>query len=287
MKLSTRTKVRLARAVQAPITCLRASAGLDNHRCVVSRRGLNWQLDLTEGIDFSIYLMGGFELKTLALYRALIPRGAVVLDIGANVGAHTLPLAQLVGPRGRVCAVEPTTFAFEKRIANLALNPALVPRVTPLQAFIAPSELTAVESEVYSSWPLVGGSSLHEAHCGQKRSTDGAVALSIDGLVEKYSVTAVDFVKIDVDGHEPGVLLSAQRTLKARRPTILMEWARSVYGAKRTDIEDMLSLLRTLGYVAERPFRNENVPLTFAALDDLAPPGGSTNVLFRSRDALA
>ena len=285
--LKTRTKMRLARAVQAPVSWLRATAGLDNHRCVVSRRGLTWQLDLTEGIDFSIYLMGGFELKTLALYRALVPNGAVVLDIGANVGAHTLPLAQLVGPQGRVYAMEPTTFAFEKLIANLALNAALVPRVTPLQAFIVPSDVTAIESEVYSSWPLVAGSNLHDTHCGQKRSTGGAVALSIDGLVERFSLAAVDFVKIDVDGHEPGVILSARRTLRTRRPTVLMEWARSVYGAKRTEVEEMLTLFRTLGYSAELPFGNASVPITFAALDNLAPVGGSTNVLFRYRDTPA
>ncbi len=287
MMLNTRTKVRLARTVQAPVTWLRGAAGLDNHRCVVSRRGLTWQLDLTEGIDFSIYLMGGFELKTLAAYQMLVPNGAVVLDIGANVGAHTLPLAQLVGPLGRVYAMEPTTFAFEKLIANLALNAALVPRVTPLQAFIVPSDVTVIESEVYSSWPLVGGSNLHDTHCGQKRTTDGAVALSIDGLVERFSIASVDFMKIDVDGHEPGVLLGARHTLQTRRPTILMEWARTVHGADSNEIEEMLSLLRTLSYVAEVPFRNERVPVTFAALDDLAPAGGSINVLFRYRDTPA
>ena len=81
---------------------------------VTSRQGLTWQLDLREGIDLSIYLLGRFEPSTVRCYTRLVNPGDVVLDVGANIGAHTLPLARLVGEAGRVIAFELTRYAFLK-----------------------------------------------------------------------------------------------------------------------------------------------------------------------------
>ena len=50
-------------------------------------RGITWSLDLKEGIDLAIYVLGGFELQTLRRYPNFVHEGAVVLDIGANISA--------------------------------------------------------------------------------------------------------------------------------------------------------------------------------------------------------
>ena len=89
---------------------------------VFRRGGIVWELDLREGIDFAIYLQGGFEPAALREYRRVVKPGSVALDIGANIGSHTLPLAQIVGPSGRVYSFEPTDYAFEKQLRNLSLN---------------------------------------------------------------------------------------------------------------------------------------------------------------------
>src|SRR6266850_1982257 len=121
--LSTKTKIRLATFLSRSVRAVRRMAGAKNDLVVVQRGGLRWQLDLNEGIDFSIYLLGAFERSAISTYRRLIPPAAVVLDIGANVGAHTLHLARAVGEDGRVYAFEPTVYAFDKLQRNLALNP--------------------------------------------------------------------------------------------------------------------------------------------------------------------
>ena len=64
----------------------------------MSGRAFVWELDLREGIDFAIYLQGGFEPAALAGGVGVVKPGSVALDIGANIGSHTLPLAQIVGP---------------------------------------------------------------------------------------------------------------------------------------------------------------------------------------------
>jgi hypothetical protein len=111
--LSTKSKIFIARVLLKPVIATRSLFRLPSS-VITTRRGLTWSLDLTEGIDLAIFILGGFELKTLRRYKKLIREGDVVLDIGANVGSHTLPLAQLVGHAGKVFAFEPTAWAFEK-----------------------------------------------------------------------------------------------------------------------------------------------------------------------------
>lgn len=152
-------------------------------RAEAARGGVRWDLDLSEGIDFAIYLLGGFELRTLKLYRKLVRPGAVVLDVGANIGAHTLPLAALVGPSGTVIAFEPTKFAFEKLRRNLELNPELRQRVRSLQMALLSQIDEPLPQSIYSSWPLDGSAAVHESHGGKLCATDGATVSTLDAVV--------------------------------------------------------------------------------------------------------
>ena len=146
----------------------------------VTRGGLRWRLDLREGIDLSIYLLGSFEPSVTKSYRRLVAPGDVVLDIGANVGSHTLPLARAVGDTGRVVAFEPTGWAFAKLRANLALNRELSTRVTAEQVMLVSPDESTLPTAIYSSWPLAAGSELHPVHRGRLMSTDEARAVTLD-----------------------------------------------------------------------------------------------------------
>ena len=88
--LKTRQKIVLASMLSSIVCRARALAGKSSET-VIERRGIRWNLDLGEGIDFAIFLFGAFELRTLRAYWPLIQPGDFVLDIGANIGAHTLP----------------------------------------------------------------------------------------------------------------------------------------------------------------------------------------------------
>jgi len=278
MELSTRHKILLAKTARAGVMLGRKLVGL-GHAAQVSRKGITWDLDLNEGIDFSIYLFGGFEIRTLRLYRKLVKPGQVVLDIGANIGAHTLPFADLVGTEGRVIAFEPTAYAFAKLRRNIELNPDLARRITTVQAALGADSDPTVPAEIYSSWPLAGTQDTHAVHLGRLQSTRGAVAMTMDHWVEASAPKRLDFIKLDVDGHEPSVIAGSTRTLAAFSPRILIEWAPYLFESSRSSVEGMFRLLTDLGYVGQNATSKRTIPLSLDELSRSAPPRGSINLL--------
>src|SRR5258708_21501632 len=132
--MKTTHKIAGARAVYGVVRAGRALFGRSDQSIVV-RGGISYDLELSQGIDFAIYLGNIYERQTKAALRRLVSPGSLVLDIGANIGAHTLDLAQLVGPNGRVIAFEPTDYAFRKLGRNLDLTPELKSRATASHCF--------------------------------------------------------------------------------------------------------------------------------------------------------
>src|SRR5437868_14832670 len=120
--LRTKTKIALAQAVQRILMGGRRAIGR-GPITVCRRGGVRWKLDLREGIDFSIFLLGSFEPDVVAAYRQMIGPGATVIDVGSNIGAHTLRLAACVGPAGRVVAVEATRHGYGALRGRLVLDP--------------------------------------------------------------------------------------------------------------------------------------------------------------------
>lgn len=277
MTISTKTRIACARTASRAIVALRGQRR--GTQVTVRRRGIVWALDLTEGIDLSIYLLGSFEPSVVRTYLRLVRPGDIVLDIGANVGAHTLPLARAVGPTGRVVAFEPTAWASAKLRANLDLNPDLAGRVRAEQVMLAGAGDSGLPSGIYSSWPLTPQGDLHPQHLGRLMSTDDARVTSLDDYVSGNGVEKVDFVKLDVDGAEPDVLWGATATVARHRPVIVMELAPYIYdGTDR--FEHLVDFLATHDYCIER-LRGGRLPADATVLRGLIPAGSSLNVLCR------
>ncbi len=73
-------------------------------------------------IGRSLDLYGEFSEGEIDLFRQVVRPGAVVLEIGANIGSHTIFLAAQVGAGGAVLAFEPQRVVFQTLCANLALG---------------------------------------------------------------------------------------------------------------------------------------------------------------------
>lgn len=276
--LNTNQKVSIARVLSKVVISARRLSGASS-TVVVRRDGVLWSLDLKEGIDFSIYLLGGFEPRTLRRYKELIADGFVVLDIGANIGAHTLPIAQLVGPSGKVIAFEPTKYASEKLLSNVRLNPSLSNRIVFNQTMLVGSIAETLPEEIYSSWPLEKANDLHADHQGRLKATTGAVAQTLDSYVEQHNLDRVDFIKLDVDGHEYEVLQGARGMLEKLRPSIMLELAPYVYSERPRDFDELLKLLWDMSYRLTDLATGASLPKNPNEIRSLIPSKGGMNSL--------
>jgi FkbM family methyltransferase len=203
-----------------------------------------------------------------------------VFDIGANIGSHTIPLAQLVGQIGKVVAFEPTDYAYTKLQRNLNLNPTLQSRVTTVQALLVATGEEQKPEGIPSSWSLEApsaGEHIHPVHKGTYNSLQGAATIQLDQWVAANHLNHLDFVKIDVDGFEVDVLKGAKHTLRRFRPVIMMEFAPYVFKERGQSFKELLSLLHDFRYQARKVHGNylELIP----ELERLIPHGGSINVI--------
>ncbi|MGB1547303.1 MAG: FkbM family methyltransferase [Alphaproteobacteria bacterium] len=276
--LTTKRKIALARLVQRPVLFCRHLLGF-RPQTEVSRSGFRWRLDLEEGIDFTIYALGAFERASQAAYRRFIEPGSVVLDIGANIGAHALPLARQVGPAGHVYAFEPTGWACEKLRANLECNPWLKDRVSVEQILLTDRADAELPDKVMASWPLAADAEVHPLARGRFLSTAGARAMTVDAYLAEKDIRGVDFVKLDVDGYECDVLRGAFRLLKELRPVILMELAPHVLEERGESIGSLLAVLGTAGYGLAQERSGRPLSMQEKALSRWVPHGASRNVL--------
>ena len=274
--LSTHTKIRMAKGLSHAIRLGRRLAGLD-HCTEIVRGGLRWRVDLCEGIDLAIYL-GTFETDSISVIRRLLSPGAVALDIGANIGAHTLPMARSVGPNGKVYAFEPTQFAFRKLEKNIELNAHLKTRVVLEQMMLGDSA-TRLPDQIYSSWPLIHGSGAHERHGGRLMYTMGAQTCSVDQYVREAGIRRLDLIKIDVDGYECAVLRGAHSTLTSLRPPIVMEFVPYLLQEAEASVEELCEILRRYRYHLYTASKGQMLPVAVERLKRFLPDGASINVL--------
>jgi FkbM family methyltransferase len=220
----------------------------ENVRLIV-RDKVKYEVDLSEGIDLSLFLFGGFQ-KHICRSRYLSPpKDGIIFDIGANFGAMTLRFAGLV-PFGRVYAFEPTFYAFERLKKNISLNPVLAARITAVQSFVSSSSSDRPAEQVYASWKVGGADSKkgHKMHGGVKKSVQGVPTVSIDEFCLQQSLHRMDLIKIDTDGYEFEVLKGAEKIIKSFSPVVIFETALYVLQERGIEFGWFLNYFEGLDY---------------------------------------
>ena len=166
----------------------------------------------------SLFMKRELYEPELRLVDGILRRGDQVLDVGANFGVYTLTSAWRVGPEGGVCAFEPGLQALRSLTRNLALN--RVSNVALFPIALSDSDGRALLHHIGGapSTFSLGGSEAVEA--------DSVPTRSLDSWAEERGMGDVDFVKIDVEGHEPAVLSGGRRLFEQHRPLVLFEVSR-------------------------------------------------------------
>lgn len=158
---------------------------------------------------------GEYGEEEVAFLRTIVRPGDHVLMAGANIGALVVPVAQVVGERGRVLAFEPQLHPYHLLCANVALND-----LFHVECFrYAVGEARGVTQ--IPRWnprePLnSGGTSIGAGE-------DSVPMLSIDSM----GLQALDVLQADVEGSELDVLSGAAETIQRCKPLLYLEADRS------------------------------------------------------------
>ncbi|MBL8702113.1 MAG: FkbM family methyltransferase [Alphaproteobacteria bacterium] len=191
-------------------------------------------------------MYGEWAEAELALLEPLIRPGDVIADVGGNIGAHAVPFAKWVGPKGRVLAFEPQRYLFGLLCANAVINDAtaLHPQNVAVGSEPGRIAIPAVDYRAVGNYSAVSlADSKIEANAGAPAGDGGPEWVSCQRLDDVFAdATRLRLIKIDVEGMEGAVLAGAQSVIRRLRPLIYLEVNRPETG------DSLLDRIRALGY---------------------------------------
>ncbi len=163
----------------------------------------------------SLDLYGEYAAAETTRILGLLEPGMTAIDVGANIGTITLPMAQVVGPGGRVWAFEAQATMFHMLCGNVALN--------DLTNVVAAHAVVGADAAVYSvpgtAYDRTGNFGAIAARKGTEAGSTGLRSIRLDDL----DLPACHFIKIDVEGMELDVLRGAAGILDRHRPLLYVE----------------------------------------------------------------
>lgn len=206
--------------------------------------GIELEYDYATDIGEALFYNGEFEESEIKFFRKVLSEytDPVVLDIGANIGLHTLRWAK-ARPDTKVYAFEPTPATVKMLQSNIARN-GIASRVTvvpmALSDYCGKATFYETDDNAYNSLKNTKRKSLI--------CTCEVPVTTIDDFVKSNNVGNISLIKIDVEGLETQVISGGLDTLKGMKPDLFVE----IYGGhnSNSDPEATVKLICSLGYNA-------------------------------------
>lgn len=162
----------------------------------------------------SIALYGEYNGEEAELLARLLGPGNVVVEVGANIGSHTIGLAKAVGPKGRVFAYEAQRGIHQMLCANAALNGLL--NIEAYHGAISDENGHVMMPEIdYSQHDNFGGVNIEAFDKGRP--------VQKGRLDDVLHIPRLNLLKVDVEGMEEKVLRGAEKLIKQFLPFIYVE----------------------------------------------------------------
>lgn len=215
---------------------------------------------------------GVWEADVMKLLARTLRPGSTFVDVGANVGFHSILAAQLVGPEGTVVAVEASPWTLELLRANVWRHGAGVRVVAAAASDVAGTVRLELDPHHRSGARLTEGDAA------------GAVEVEAAPLDELVPDGAVDVLKVDVEGAEPLVFRGAHGVLeRSPRLVAVVEFRDEPHLSGETPA-DVLAFYESLGFELCLLRRNGDLaPASRTAVLDRARREPSFNLVLRRR----
>jgi FkbM family methyltransferase len=186
------------------------------------------------------------ELEVRLFQTHLTPQSNVV-EVGSNLGLHSVPLAKIAG-KGKVICFEPQRIIFQILCANIAIND--LTNVFAHNAAVSDDEreITIQSSDYEMPWNY-GGFSIEKGMSATLPfpgavSSESVTAIKLDTFRPVNQLPSIDLLKIDAEQHELAVLKGATGIIAQHRPIIFVENNDARFG------DELIQCIKNFGYIS-------------------------------------
>ena len=204
--------------------------------------GLLFELHINDWIQEQLFYLGYYERAEENFLKLYLPYEGTFIDIGANIGVHSLTAAQLVGERGKVISFEPFSINYDRLIRNISLNNCNNIQ-TEKKALSSKTGVLEISYDSNSS-NLGSVSIFSESNAG----TESIKSIKLDDYLSKQNLTGIEIIKIDIEGAEYEALKGMTETLSTFSPLILIEIDENILNRTQHNNEAVINLLKQFGY---------------------------------------
>jgi FkbM family methyltransferase len=208
--------------------------------------GLKMHVDTHSFCEWYIFFYGAYRPRVSELLNRMLKPGDVAFDIGANIGMHSVIMANRVGPTGRVVSFEPDPHPHARLRANLALNG--LDFVDTRRAALSNK---SGKTTFYLHDDSIGNyanASLHAENVGKSTRTVEVDLYSLDDFIAQNPVPRLDVIKLLAQGEEWNVLQGALRTIERCRPSIFFLYEPSYWQRQGRQLMDAVTFFKGYGY---------------------------------------
>jgi FkbM family methyltransferase len=188
------------------------------------RLGHEMLVDLRSESEFHAYYLGDFDTKAIRGALRLIRPDSTVLDVGANIGFWSIPLASHLKGQGCLHAFEPVPANFRRLNENVCRN-ALEGTARLHESGLSDQNCSLQISlrEDFANGAETGNAAI-VTDAEDLRFTRAAIRVRrLDDIFDSLAADRVDFIKVDIEGHEDRFLAGAESVIRRFRPIVYAE----------------------------------------------------------------
>lgn len=181
------------------------------------------------------------ESHFVELVTKILKPGDVVLDLGGNIGTHSLFMSNLVLDSGRVITFEPQSLTYSILQNNVLLN-------NRKNIYTYKFACSDRDFETISMQPFnfVGDSINNGALRVDLNGSAGDLALT--RAIDSFNFEKLNFIKMDIQGSEVKALTGAKKTISKHKPYMFIEIEQQHLLAMNTSAKELIELILSLGY---------------------------------------
>ncbi len=207
-----------------------------------------FNLEKTGPIEFANWSNPLVDIKNISqgnidFFKKLVPEGSMCIDIGANIGEHSVSMALAVGKSGMVLSFDPNPIVFNILVANSQLNTHLT-NIKPFNCAISETDSEYYYNSSEASFSN-GGISVEKVNRHGKYQLEQKIkGVNLDTFLHQNfekDLPKLRLIKVDTEGYDKEILKSIAAVIKQYKPVIMAECFPKLTTAERIDLYNSIA----------------------------------------------